>query len=82
MLSGIGPAQELEKHGIKVKVDMPEIGQNLQDHCFSTATLLRQPGTDDRSTFEQNAEAARVQYQKDKSGLMRTSTLKSAFVSS
>lgn len=72
MLSGIGPAQELKKHGIKVKLDMPEIGQNLQDHCFSTATLLRQSGTDDRATFEQNAEAAREQYKKDKSGLMRT----------
>ncbi|KAE8443347.1 hypothetical protein EG329_001990 [Mollisiaceae sp. DMI_Dod_QoI] len=72
MLSGIGPRRVLEKHGITVKVELPEIGQNLQDHCFSTATLLRKPGTDDRATFEANAEAARAQYQKDKSGLMRT----------
>ncbi|KUJ20239.1 glucose-methanol-choline oxidoreductase-like protein [Mollisia scopiformis] len=72
MLSGIGPAKELEKHGIPIKIEAPEIGQNLQDHCFSTATLLRNPGTDDRSTFEANSEAARAQYQKDKSGLMRT----------
>ncbi|KAF8858139.1 alcohol oxidase [Acephala macrosclerotiorum] len=72
MLSGIGPRMELEKHGIEVKLDMPGIGKNMQDHCFSTATLLREPGTDDRSTFEANAETSRAQYQKDKSGPMRT----------
>ena len=31
MLSGIGPRQELERHGIKVRVDLPGVGQNLQD---------------------------------------------------
>lgn len=32
MLSGIGPADELTAHGIKVRVDLPGVGQNLQDH--------------------------------------------------
>ncbi|MGJ8561482.1 MAG: GMC family oxidoreductase [Litorimonas sp.] len=32
MLSGIGPGAELQKHGIPVQVDAPEVGQNLQDH--------------------------------------------------
>jgi choline dehydrogenase len=31
MLSGIGPARELERHGIAVRVDLPGVGQNLQD---------------------------------------------------
>ena len=31
MLSGIGPRQELERHGIEVRVDLPGVGQNLQD---------------------------------------------------
>ena len=31
MLSGIGPRDELEKHGIQVKVDLPGVGRNLQD---------------------------------------------------
>jgi choline dehydrogenase-like flavoprotein len=31
MLSGIGPAQALEKHGIRVRVDLPGVGRNLQD---------------------------------------------------
>ena len=32
MLSGIGPAAELQRHGIKVVHDLPGVGQNLQDH--------------------------------------------------
>ena len=32
LLSGIGPAAELAKHGIDVVVDLPGVGQNLQDH--------------------------------------------------
>lgn len=31
MLSGIGPKEELEKHGIPVRVDLPGVGRNLQD---------------------------------------------------
>ena len=32
MLSGIGPAAELARHGIAVLHDSPEVGRNLQDH--------------------------------------------------
>ena len=32
MLSGIGPAQELKRLGIEVRVDLPGVGGNLQDH--------------------------------------------------
>ncbi len=31
MLSGIGPKEELAKHGIRVKHDLPGVGSNLQD---------------------------------------------------
>lgn len=31
MLSGIGPQDELQKHGIDVRVNLPGVGQNLQD---------------------------------------------------
>jgi len=31
MLSGIGPTNELQKHGIQVRVDLPGVGTNLQD---------------------------------------------------
>jgi choline dehydrogenase len=32
MLSGVGPKEHLAENGIKVKVDLPGVGQNLQDH--------------------------------------------------
>ncbi|KAL3420276.1 GMC oxidoreductase [Phlyctema vagabunda] len=32
LLSGIGPAEHLEEHGIPVVVDLPGVGRNLRDH--------------------------------------------------
>ncbi|EYR83895.1 GMC family oxidoreductase N-terminal domain-containing protein [Shinella sp. 838] len=32
MLSGIGPANEIVRHGIEVHADLPGVGQDLQDH--------------------------------------------------
>jgi choline dehydrogenase len=32
MLSGVGPADTLETHGISVVIDHPDVGGNLQDH--------------------------------------------------
>jgi choline dehydrogenase len=39
-LSGIGPAQLLASHGIKVIADSPEVGANLQDH-YQARTIVR-----------------------------------------
>jgi choline dehydrogenase-like flavoprotein len=36
MLSGIGPAAELKRHGIPVQHDLPGVGRNLQDHLDVT----------------------------------------------
>ncbi len=49
MLSGIGPASHLAKHGVQVVADRPGVGQNLQDHlevyiqqaCIQPITLYR-----------------------------------------
>lgn len=38
MLSGIGPAAHLQEKGIKVLVDAPGVGQNLQDHGLAPMT--------------------------------------------
>jgi choline dehydrogenase len=32
LLSGVGPARELERLGIEVALDLPGVGRNLQDH--------------------------------------------------
>ena len=34
MVSGIGPAEQLEKFNIPVVADRPGVGQNMQDHIF------------------------------------------------
>ena len=43
MLSGIGPKDELEKHGIKVKKNMPGVGQNYMDHVEATLSYELDP---------------------------------------
>lgn len=35
MLSGIGPAAHLKAVGVEPRVDLPGVGQNLQDHLFA-----------------------------------------------
>ncbi|KAL2216849.1 putative glucose dehydrogenase [Thermoascus aurantiacus ATCC 26904] len=44
MLSGIGPADTLSKHGIPVVSENPEVGKNLLDHfCLYQVFKLRNP---------------------------------------
>lgn len=45
MLSGIGPAEELQRHGIEVLQDLPGVGRNLHDHttCPVVAAASRMP---------------------------------------
>lgn len=40
MLSGIGPAAELARHGIATLVDLPGVGANLQDHTETPVLAL------------------------------------------
>jgi len=39
MLSGIGPGDELQTHGIAVRHELPGVGQNLQDHLEITVQM-------------------------------------------
>lgn len=39
MLSGVGPASQLRKHGIPVVQDAPGVGANLQDHVDYTISV-------------------------------------------
>ena len=43
-LSGIGPAQLLNRLGVPIRVDAPEVGENLKDHYQArTVVRLRRP---------------------------------------
>ncbi len=46
MLSGIGPAAELQKHGIPVVHDLPGVGANLQDHIDHVQSYRTRGKTD------------------------------------
>lgn len=44
MLSGIGPSEELRRHGIEIVADRPGVGANLQDHLeFYFQVACKQP---------------------------------------
>lgn len=38
-LSGIGPAELLNQHGIEVVRDLPGTGENLRDHCYAPVSV-------------------------------------------
>ena len=46
MLSGIGPAAELRRHGIGVVHELPGVGRNLQDHIDYVQTYLSPSNTE------------------------------------
>jgi 4-pyridoxate dehydrogenase len=56
MLSGIGKPEALAAHGIKLKIPLPGVGQNLQDH---PAALLIY-GRGDKSPLVSNMRADRL----------------------
>jgi choline dehydrogenase len=51
LLSGVGPADQLREHGIPVLLDLPGVGQNLQDHLdICTLVSCKQPISYDHSS--------------------------------
>ena len=43
--SGIGPAAQLREHGVTVELDLPGVGQNLQDHLLTFVSHDVKPGS-------------------------------------
>ena len=43
MLSGIGPAAQLQSHGIDVVLDAPGVGRNLHDHVYVHCLVAVEP---------------------------------------
>jgi choline dehydrogenase len=73
MLSGIGPRQELQKHGISVIHELPGVGQNLQDHIDYVFTY-RSPNKTDTfgfsPTFSWKMLKAMAQWRRERKGLV------------
>jgi choline dehydrogenase-like flavoprotein len=71
MLSGIGPAEQLQKYGIPVIQDIPAIGTGLRDHMSSPMIYVVKDGITDRGSFYGNQKAMDVameQWKKDGTG--------------
>ncbi|KAJ4301765.1 hypothetical protein N0V90_003859 [Kalmusia sp. IMI 367209] len=71
LLNGIGPAAELEAHGIQVIKDLPGVGKNLADHVVAWLSCEVDGSMNDRYAFEIDAARmveAKAQWAKDKSG--------------
>jgi choline dehydrogenase-like flavoprotein len=62
LLSGIGPADELQALGIKVTHDLPGVGKNFQDHMDVYLTAETAPVSYNESDRPDKALAAGLQY--------------------
>jgi choline dehydrogenase-like flavoprotein len=45
-MSGIGDSAVLERAGIEVKLDLPGVGMNVQEHLYSGVTFGASRNTD------------------------------------
>jgi choline dehydrogenase len=69
MLSGIGPADQLQAHGIPVLHDSPKVGQGLQNHvCYRPQYLCNAPVTASGQLEPLNVLKAIVRYGISRSG--------------
>lgn len=84
MLSGIGAADQLQKNDIKCLVDLPGVGENLQDHLeFYMQYECKQPITLFSMTNPLKKAAVGVQWFLTKKGMAATSHLEAgAFIRS
>ena len=70
MLSGVGPADQLRDHGINLQLDLPGVGQNLQDHpCFIMKYQCTKPVTIHKATRPINKLMVGTQWLVNQTGL-------------
>ncbi|TDF82089.1 GMC family oxidoreductase [Pseudomonas sp. H9] len=73
MLSGIGPREELHKHGIAITHELPGVGENLQDHIDYVFTY-RSPDKSNTfgcsPTFSWKMLKAMAQWKRERKGLV------------
>ncbi|KAH8817270.1 glucose-methanol-choline oxidoreductase [Xylogone sp. PMI_703] len=71
LLSGVGPEEDLKKHGIPLVHNLPGVGKNLQDHPNTPYSVEVRPDFTDRHLFYGNGEAlkdAEDQWNSDHTG--------------
>ncbi|KAG8527105.1 uncharacterized protein KY384_008534 [Bacidia gigantensis] len=69
LLSGVGPQEDLAKHGIPLVHDLLGIGRNLRDHLWLELVTTQKPGAHHRTshiTSPDELQEARRQWLKDK----------------
>ncbi|MGH7874306.1 MAG: GMC family oxidoreductase, partial [Candidatus Binatia bacterium] len=72
-LSGIGPRQELTKHGIDVRVDLPGVGANLQDRYeVSVVYRMRENWSFMKQAEFRKGDACFRQWEKSRKGVYAT----------
>jgi len=79
MLSGIGSPEDLSKHGVDVKHELPGVGKNLQDHLFFPVSSL----SSTRQSFNLQMPIARqvtgfIQYITSRTGPLTLGPLEAA----
>lgn len=78
LLSGIGPAAEIERHGIRVERDLPGVGENFQDHITASVYgVTQQPIS--MMGEDKGLRAARngIQYLLARAGLLTSNVVES-----
>lgn len=71
LLSGVGPAAELQKHNIEVVKDLPGVGKNVQDHVSFSIEAVIDPSISGQNQLLKDYKAlaaARKQYQETRTG--------------
>ncbi|CAE6425509.1 unnamed protein product [Rhizoctonia solani] len=82
-LSGIGNATILRQNGITPLVDLPGVGENLQDHLLVPSTYELKPGLTTLDILRNNATyaaAAQAQYAETHDGIYSYSTSTLTFI--
>ena len=71
LLSGVGPAEALQQHGIPLIRDVPGIGKDMDDHLYLFLVSTQKPEGHNRTSYIDSPAAldeARRQWTKDQSG--------------
>jgi choline dehydrogenase-like flavoprotein len=71
LLSGVGPAEDLQIHGIPVVHDSPNVGKNVRDHSAFSIEAVIDPSIAGHNQLLRNPEAlqaARQEYEQSRTG--------------